>query len=81
MTWRIEKSNRLAFVIDAVGADVLRNSAGFARSDARLPDRIHQRRLAVIDVAHESDDGRAGLEFFLFRRPGGGGATMTFSTL
>ena len=47
------------FVIDAVGADVLRDSAGFARGDARLANRVHQRSLAVIDVAHESDDRRA----------------------
>ena len=55
---------RRAFVIDAVGADVLRDAAGFARGDARLADRIHERSLAVIDVTHERDDGRAELEFF-----------------
>ena len=46
----------MAFVIDRVSADVLRDSAGFARRDPRLANRVHQRRLAVIDVAHESDD-------------------------
>ena len=49
---------RDAFVIDGVSADVLGDSAGFARGDARLANRIHQRGLAVIDVAHERDDRR-----------------------
>ncbi len=59
------KVMRLAFVIDAVGADVLGDAAGFARRDARLADRVHERRLAVIDVTHERDDRAARLEFFL----------------
>ena len=64
---RIEKSDRRALCIDAVGADVLRDAAGFARRDARLANRVHQRGLAVIDVAHERDDRRARLEFFFLR--------------
>ena len=39
-----------------VGADVLRDAAGFALGDARLANRVEQRRLAVIDVAHDRDD-------------------------
>ena len=50
---------RVPFVIDRVGADVLGDAAGFARGDAGLADRVHQRGLAVVDVAHESDDRRA----------------------
>ena len=46
-----------AFVIDAIGADVLRDSASLARRDTRLANRVHQRCLAVINVAHERDDG------------------------
>ena len=61
---RVEKGDARVLVIDRVGADVLRDAAGFARRDARLANRIHERRLAVIDVAHESDDRRARLEFF-----------------
>ena len=61
---RIEKRDARAFVIDGVSADVLGDPAGFARRDARLADRIHQRRLAVIDVTHERDDRAARLEFF-----------------
>ncbi len=39
-----------------VRADVLRNAAGFTLGDARLANRVEQRRLAVIDVAHDRDD-------------------------
>ena len=42
MPRRIDKGNPGAFVIDAVGADVLRNSAGFARRHARLANRIQK---------------------------------------
>ena len=58
VTGRIEKSDARAFVIDRVSADVLGDPAGFARRDARLADRVHERRLAVIDVPHERNDRR-----------------------
>ena len=41
-----------------VGADVLRDTAGFALGDTGLADRVEQRRLAVIDVAHDRDHRR-----------------------
>ena len=44
---------------DVVGTDVLRDAAGFALGDARGADRIEQRRLAVVDVPHDGDDGSA----------------------
>ena len=44
---------------DVIGADVLRNAAGFALGDARRADRVEQRGLAVVDVSHDRDDGRA----------------------
>ena len=44
---------------DLVGADVLGDAAGLARGDLGLADRVEQRRLAVVDVAHDRDDGRA----------------------
>ncbi len=63
----VEKSDAGPFVIDRVSADVLGDAAGFARRDARLADRVHERGLAMVDVAHERDDRRAQLElFFLF---------------
>ncbi len=45
-----------------VGPDMLGDAAGFARHDVRLPDGIEERRLAVIDMAHDGDDRRAGDE-------------------
>ena len=47
--------------VDAVGADVLGDAAGLACGHARRADLVEQRRLAVIDVAHDGDDGRARL--------------------
>ena len=48
---------RRAFLGEAhlVGADVLRDSAGFARRHVRFADRVEQRGLAVVDVAHDRD--------------------------
>ena len=43
-----------------VGADVLGNAAGFARRHVGFADGVEQRGLAVIDVAHDGDHGRAG---------------------
>ena len=62
---RVEESDLAAVVRDAVRADVLGDAAGLALGDARLADGVHQRGLAVVDVTHENDDRRAGLEFFL----------------
>ena len=56
---RVEEHDALAGVFAGahqIGADVLRDAAGFALGDARLADRVEQRRLAVIDVAHDRDD-------------------------
>ena len=48
-----------------IGADMLRDAAGLAGDDVGLADRIEQRRLAVIDVAHDGDDGRARREILV----------------
>ena len=67
VAWSIDKRNLVAIVIDTVRADVLRDPAGFASCDARLPNRIQQTGFTMIDVPHESDNRRARLEFlFLF---------------
>ena len=55
----VEEDDRLALRLDAVGADVLRDPAGLAGRDLRLADRVEERRLAVVDVAHDRDDRRA----------------------
>ena len=41
-----------------VGADVLGDAAGLARGHVRLADGVEQRRLAVVDVAHDRDHRR-----------------------
>ena len=66
---RIEEGDLLQFVLplrmregNGVGADVLGDAAGFARGDVGLANHIEQRRLAVVDVAHDRDDRRARLQ-------------------
>ena len=49
-------------VLDLVGADVLRDAAGLGLDDRGLADRVQQRRLPVVDVAHDRDDRWARLE-------------------
>ena len=49
-----------------IGPDMLGDAAGFARHDVGLSYGIEQRRLAVIDVAHDGHDGRAGDEVHIF---------------
>ena len=51
-----------ASVVDLIGADVLRDAAGLAGGDVGLADGVEQRRLAVVDVAHDGDDRRARRE-------------------
>ena len=73
VTRRVEEHDAPAVDVDRVRADVLRDAAGFALGDLRLADRVEQRRLAVIDVAHDGDDRRA-------RRPGPSGFDASVST-
>ena len=47
------------------GADVLGDAAGLALGDAGVADGVEQRRLAVVDVAHDGDDGRTRLEVLI----------------
>src|SRR3954471_15978448 len=62
---RVEEGDGAAVVLDLVGADVLRDAAGLALDDVRLADRVEQRRLAVLDVAHDRDDRRALAEILV----------------
>ena len=48
--------------LDLVGADPLRDPAGFAGGYASLADGIQDRGLAVVDVAEDGDDRRSGHE-------------------
>ena len=56
---RVEEDDVAIVDLDRVGADVLGDAAGLALSDARRTDGVEQRRLAVVDVAHDRDDRRA----------------------
>ena len=49
-------------LLDAVGADVLRDAALFVRRHVDADDPVQQRRLAVVDVAEERDDRRPRLQ-------------------
>ncbi len=44
---------------DLVGADVLGDASGFAAGDVGGADGVEERGFAVVDVAHDGDDGRA----------------------
>ena len=62
VTRRVDEGDRVAVVHGLVRTDVLGDAAGFARDDVRVADRVEQRGLAVVDVAHHGDDRRARLE-------------------
>ena len=49
----------LPFFYDVIRADVLRDSAGFAIGHVGGTNGVEQRRLAVIDVAHDGHHRRA----------------------
>ena len=61
MARRVDEGDLLAAFRrgDLIGADVLGDAAGFARYHVGVAQRIEQRGLAVIDVAHHGDDRRA----------------------
>ena len=46
--------------LDLVGADVLGDAAGLAGDHVGVADAVEQLGLAVVDVAHDGDDRRAG---------------------
>ena len=63
MARRIDKGDLLAAPQgDAIGADMLGDAAGFATGDIGLAQRVEQRCLAVVDMAHDRDHRRARLE-------------------
>jgi hypothetical protein len=45
-----------------IGADVLGDAAGLAGDHVGAADRVEQRGLAVVDVAHDGDDRRTRLQ-------------------
>src|SRR5918994_1748601 len=63
MARRVEEGGDLVVGrVDLVGADVLRDAAGLAGGHLGLADGVEQRRLAVVDMAHDGHDGGARLE-------------------
>src|SRR3989344_3181143 len=63
VSWRVEERYRtrcaLVWVFRLVGRNVLGNTARLVRDDIRLADVIEKRRLPVIYVANDGNDGRA----------------------
>src|SRR5580700_8818000 len=63
MARRINEGDLLAAAqADPIGADMLRDAAGFAARDIGFAQRIEQRGFAVIDMTHHSNHRRARLE-------------------
>ena len=56
---RVDEGDLLAVALDLIGADVLGDAARLAGDDIGLADRVEQRGLAVVDVAHDGDHRRA----------------------
>ena len=65
VTRGVEEGDRAVAVMDLIRADVLGDSAVFARCYLGLPDSVEQRGLAVVDVAHDGHHWRA-VEELLF---------------
>ena len=64
MARRIDKGHDAIRRFDLIGADVLGNAASLARDHIGLAQRIEQRRLTVIDVAHDGHDRRTRFQLF-----------------
>ena len=62
---RVQEGDLAAVVLGLVGADVLGDSTGFGLDDGRFANRIEERRLAVVDVAHDRHHRRPRDEVFL----------------
>ena len=62
MARRVEEDDLLALAIDLVSTNMLRDSAGFVRLHMRVADAVEERRLAVVDMAHDRDDWRTELQ-------------------
>ena len=65
---RVQEGDLAAVVVHLVGADVLGDAAGLARGHLGGADRVEQRRLAVVDVAHDVTTGAPGHQVRLGRR-------------
>ena len=70
VTWSVEKCNFMSVALDAVSANMLGDSTGFASGNASFADGIEKRCFAVINMAHERDDRGSRNDFIGFRRLG-----------
>ncbi len=62
MARRIDEGDQARPGLHLIGTDVLGDATGLAGHHIGLADGIEQRRLAVIDVAHDGDHRRARLQ-------------------
>ena len=58
VTRRVQERDFAVRGHDLIGADVLGDAAELLLGHLRLSDGVEQRRLAVVDVTHDGDDGR-----------------------
>ncbi len=65
VTGCVDESQQLTAPFHLVGTDVLGYSARLACDHVRIADPVEQKRLAVVDVAHDSYDGRSCLQVLL----------------
>ena len=54
---RVDECDELFVLLHLIGADMLGDAAGFASGHVGLANRVEEGRLAVVDVAENSDDG------------------------
>src|SRR5690606_21167380 len=58
----VDKGDATAVDLHLIGADVLGDATRLALDDVGLADGVEEGGLAVVDVAHDGDHGRAGHE-------------------
>ena len=63
MTRGVQEGNGIAVDLNRVGTDMLRDAAGLAGDHIGLTHGIEEAGLAVVDVAHDHDDGAAAHQF------------------
>lgn len=60
---RIDEGDLLTVLLHLIGADMLGDATGFAGDYVGMTDGVEQRGLAVVDMAHDGNDGRARNQF------------------
>lgn len=59
MSRGVEEGNGLTLPVDLVSTDVLCDSTGLTSNHIGVTNPVQQRSLAVVDVTHDRDNGRA----------------------